>query len=97
MRSFSENCILSNLDMLHIRMIRQRSQQKRSIVRSMRDPSKTRMTRLVLWSLAWAIALIASAILFKGNPFKDWIQSALFIGAITFWLWRSRQFARNRC
>jgi hypothetical protein len=55
------------------------------------------MTRLVLWSMVWAIALIASAILFKGNPVKDWIQSALFVGAITVWLWQSRQFAHPRC
>jgi hypothetical protein len=47
--------------------------------------------------MAWAIALIASAILFKGNPVKDWIQSALFVGAITFWLWQSRQLAGSRC
>jgi len=54
------------------------------------------MTGLVLWSMVWALALIASAILFKGNPVKGWIQSALFICAITFWFWQSRQFARPR-
>jgi hypothetical protein len=63
----------------------------------MTDTSKRQMTRLVLWSMAWALALIASAILFKGNPVKDWIQSALFVGAITFWLWQSRRFARPGC
>jgi uncharacterized membrane protein YbhN (UPF0104 family) len=55
------------------------------------------MITLVLWSLAWALVLIASAIVFKGNPAKDWIQSALFIGAITAWLWQSRRVAGSRC
>jgi len=54
------------------------------------------MTGLVFWSMVWALALIASAILFKGNPVKGWIQSALFICAITLWLWQPRQFARPR-
>lgn len=55
------------------------------------------MMTLILWAIAWALALIASAILFKGNPLKDWIQSALFIGAITFWLWQSARLSRPRC
>jgi hypothetical protein len=58
---------------------------------------KKRMTTLVLWAIAWALALIASAILFKGNPLKDWIQAALFIGAMTLWLWQSQLLARHRC
>ena len=71
---------------------------KRSIVsRIMTTTSKRRMTTVLRWSVAWALALIASAILFKGNPAKDWIQSALFVGAITVWLWQSRQVARPRC
>jgi hypothetical protein len=32
-------------------------------------------------------ALIGSAFFFKGNPAKDWIQSILFVGGITVWLW----------
>ena len=59
--------------------------------------SKRQMTTLVLWAIAWALALIASAILFKGNPVKDWVQSALFIGALTFWLWQSWRLVRPRC
>ena len=58
---------------------------------------KTQMTKLVLWAIAWALALIVSAILFKGNPLKDWIQAALFIGAMTFWLWQTRRLAGYRC
>ncbi len=33
----------------------------------------------------------------KGNAAKDWIQSALFIGSITFWLWQSQRVASHRC
>ena len=44
--------------------------------------SKTKLTTLIVWAIAWAAAIIASAILLKGNPIKDWIQSALFITAI---------------
>jgi hypothetical protein len=41
------------------------------------------------------VAMIASAILLKGNPFKDWIQAALFIAAMTFWVWQSQRAARK--
>jgi Trk-type K+ transport system membrane component len=54
--------------------------------------STAKLTTLI----AWAIALmIASAILLKGNPIKDWIQSALFIAAMTFWVWQSHRTARK--
>jgi hypothetical protein len=55
------------------------------------------MTALVLWAIVWALFFIGSAILLKGNPLKEWVQSALFIGAMTFWLWRSYRFGRIRC
>jgi hypothetical protein len=57
----------------------------------MANPSTNskRLTTLVMWAIAWAVAMIASAILLKGNPVKDWIQAALFIGAMTFWVWQS--------
>jgi len=48
-----------------------------------------RLTALILWAIAWAVAMIASAILLKGNPIKDWVQAVLFIGAMTFWVWQS--------
>jgi len=57
----------------------------------MTSPSKKPLTILILWAVAWAVAMIASAILLKGNPVKDWVQSALFIGAMTFWVWQSRR------
>jgi hypothetical protein len=56
-----------------------------------------KIATLILWAIVWALALIASAALFKGNAVKDWIQSALFIGALTFWLWQSRRIIRPRC
>jgi hypothetical protein len=58
--------------------------------------SRTQLTTLILWAIAWAVAMIASAIFLKGNPLKDWIQSALFIAAMTFWVWQSQRAARNR-
>ncbi len=57
--------------------------------------SKKSLTTLVLWAIAWSAAMIGSALLLKGNPLKDWIQAALFIGAMTFWLWQSQRVARN--
>jgi hypothetical protein len=39
--------------------------------------------------------MIASAIALKGNPVKDRIQSALFIAAMTFWVWQSHRAARK--
>jgi hypothetical protein len=58
--------------------------------------ARTNLMTLVLWAIAWAVAMIASAILLKGNPFKDWVQSVLFIAAMTFWVWQSQRAARNR-
>lgn len=57
--------------------------------------SRKQLTTLVLWAIAWAAAMIASAILLKGNPIKDWIQSALFIAAMTFWVWQSQRSSAN--
>lgn len=57
--------------------------------------SGKQLTTLILWAIAWAVALIASAILLKGNPIKDWVQSALFIAAMTFWVWQSQRAARK--
>lgn len=53
--------------------------------------SKTHLTPVIVWSLVWAFALIATAFLFKGNPVKDWIEAVLFIGGLTFWLYKSRR------
>jgi glucose dehydrogenase len=57
--------------------------------------SGPQLTTLILWAIAGAAAMIASAILLKGNPIKDWIQSALFIAAMTFWVWQSQRTFRG--
>ena len=51
---------------------------------------KPSQSKPILWSMVWAIAFIASAIVFKGNPEKEWIQAALFVVGLTAWLWQSR-------
>ena len=50
------------------------------------NPKKYRMT-LILWSLVWAFALIAAAYIFKDNPIKDGIESAILVGAIVCLMW----------
>lgn len=50
-----------------------------------------KMTTVLLGSIVWAVALIASAALFKGNPAKEWIQSTLFIVALTLTLFQSHR------
>ena len=51
---------------------------------------------LIVWAVVWAIAFIMSAILFKGSLVKEWIQAALFIAALTFFLFKSAGLARPR-
>jgi len=38
----------------------------------------------ILWSLVFALAMIASAFLFKGNPALYWIEAGLTVAALTF-------------
>jgi hypothetical protein len=61
----------------------------------MTTSSQTSLTKLVLWAVVWSGALIGSAVVLKGNPLKDWIQAALFIGAMTFWLWQTQRAAHR--
>ena len=56
----------------------------------MMNGSRKQNTIQILWALVWAFAFVASAIVLKGSPAKDWVQSALFIGGITLWLVQSR-------
>ncbi len=58
---------------------------------------KQNIRRLVLWALAWAAAIIGSAIVFKGNALGDWIEAALYVGAAVFWFWQSQRLLRYRC
>jgi hypothetical protein len=41
-------------------------------------------TSAIAWSLVWALAIIAAAILFKGKPAAYWVISALTSGALGF-------------
>ena len=59
--------------------------------------TKKRMTMLILLALVWALAFIGSAIVFKGNPIKEWIQAALFIVGMSFWLWPVLRVSQPRC
>jgi hypothetical protein len=61
----------------------------------MTPADRTKITTLIVWAIAWAAVMIASASLLKGNPIKDWIQAALFIAAMTFWVWQSQRAARK--
>jgi hypothetical protein len=56
----------------------------------MTSSEKYRM-KLIFWSLVWAFALIAAAYIFKNNPIKDGIESALLVGAIACLLWNYEQ------
>jgi hypothetical protein len=46
----------------------------------MANSSKRRLTTLILWAIAWAAGLIASAILLKDNPIKDWGRRLFLLG-----------------
>jgi hypothetical protein len=37
----------------------------------------------IAWSLVWAVAMIAAAFAFKGNPANYWVEAALVVGALT--------------
>ena len=53
--------------------------------------SKKLGTSAMVWSLVWAIAIIATAFLFKGNPAEYWMESGLIIGALTFVVLKRRR------
>jgi hypothetical protein len=53
--------------------------------------SKRLGTSAIVWSLVWAIAIIVTAFLFKGNPAEYWIESGLIIGALTFVVLKRRR------
>jgi len=62
----------------------------------MTNTSQRNLTSIILWSIAWALTLIASAIFLKGNPAKEWIQAALFIAALTVSLWQGSRLSCRR-
>lgn len=48
----------------------------------------------ILWSLVFALAIIASAFFFKGNPAPYWIEAGLTVAALTFVVLKSHRPAR---
>jgi hypothetical protein len=50
----------------------------------------------ILWSLVFALAMIASALIFKGNPALYWIEASLMVAALTFVILKSPQPAVRR-
>jgi hypothetical protein len=53
--------------------------------------SKRLGTSAIVWALVWAIAIIAAAFLFRGNPAEYWIESGLIVGALTFVVLKRRR------
>ena len=62
----------------------------------MTNTTQRNIVRIVLWSTVWALALIASAIVLKRSPAKEWVQAFLFIGALTVVLWQGQQLSCRR-
>ena len=52
--------------------------------------SKTKVT--LLGSVAWAVAMIAAAYVFKGDRLRDWVEGALYVG---FTIYLSFRVARE--
>ncbi len=65
--------------------------QSHATVLTMMPNSKKVATSAIVWSLVWALAIIAAAFLFKGNPAEYWIEAGLIIGALTFVVLKRRR------
>ena len=63
----------------------------------MKTNPKRRAAFMILVALAWASAMIVSAILLKGNPAKQWVQLALYAGASFCMLFQTQCLPRTRC
>jgi hypothetical protein len=61
----------------------------------MKPTSKRLGTSAIVWSLVWALAIIATAFLFKGNPVEYWIEAGLIIGALTFVVLKRRDLSAS--
>jgi hypothetical protein len=48
----------------------------------------------ILWSLVFALAIIASAFFFKGNPALYWIEAGLTVTALTLVILKSQRPVR---
>jgi hypothetical protein len=51
-------------------------------------------TSKVIWSLVWAIAIVATPFIFKASQPRYWIESALIVGALGFVILKSRRPVR---
>jgi hypothetical protein len=49
-----------------------------------------KMNIKIAWSLLWALAIIASAWIFKGSPAALWVETALVGGALCFVILKPR-------
>ena len=65
--------------------------QSHATVLPMMPNSKKLATSAIVWSLVWALAIIAAAFLFKGNPAEYWIEAGLILGALTFVVLKRRR------
>jgi len=50
--------------------------------------------RPILLSLVFALAMVASAFLFKGNPALYWIEAGLTVAALTLVILKPQRHAR---
>jgi hypothetical protein len=50
----------------------------------------------ILWSLVFALAMVATAFLFKGNPALYWIEAGLTVAALTFIILKPQRFVAPR-
>ena len=48
----------------------------------------------IIWSLVWALAIIATPFIFKGNQARYWIEAALIVAALAFVILKSRRPVR---
>jgi hypothetical protein len=57
---------------------------------------KPNFKKPILWSLVFALAMIASAFFFKGNPALYWIEAGLTVAALTFVVLKPQRPVRVR-
>ena len=52
---------------------------ERANIFAMKTESNTHNTRIIIWSLIWALGMIAAAYFYKGNPAKDQVEAAITV------------------
>ena len=57
---------------------------------------KPNYKKSILWSLGFALAMVASVFLFKGNPALYWIEAGLTVAALTFVVLKSQRPVLHR-